>query len=364
MTAPESVTYELSHWPARSRDMLRWLLQQNGVDAIWQPASFSVPVSQQPLVDHLIASLSGNVTADPLPSASDAPVGAIPGVRLHHAATPVATAGWYTDPSQTGALRWWDGTQWTEHVAMRGGDRGWFPPRDDRTQSARGGGIALAGFVGGQVLSIALVLAAIVLGASSRSVVTLIVGELGLWAGLFGACKLAVRRYGSGSLRDLGLVGLRRGDVGIGTVAALVARVGTLILAVIVIILFSLHDFARDTSVTDEAGISTLGAIVVTLIAVVGAPFFEELYFRGLVQGVLTRRYGSRIAICLQSLAFGLVHYQIGMTADQAILTFTMIIPVGLLLGILRWRYERLGPGMFAHAAFNAIAVAITLAAR
>jgi membrane protease YdiL (CAAX protease family) len=355
------VTYELSHWPARSRDMLRWLLQQNGVDALWRPASFAVPVSEQPLVDHLIATLSGAGTS-PAPAPAPATTDAIPGIRLHQAAAPVAPAGWYTDPGQRFALRWWDGAQWTEHVSTRGVDRGWFPPPDDRSQSARGGGIALAGFIGGQVLSIALVLAAIGLGASSRSVVTLIVGELGLWAGLFGACKLAVRRYGSGSLRDLGLVRLRGADFGIGSLAALVARVGTLILAAIVVILFSLNDLARDTSVTDEAGISTLGAIVVTLIAVVGAPFFEELYFRGLVQGVLTRRYGSRVAIGLQSVAFGLVHYQIGMTGDQAILTFTMIIPVGLLLGILRWRYERLGPGMVAHAVFNAIAVAITLA--
>jgi membrane protease YdiL (CAAX protease family) len=361
VTAPESITYELSHWPARSRDMLRWLLQQNGVGATWQPASFSVPVSEQAQVDHLIATLSGAGNGA-LPTTGPAAGAAIPGVRLHQAAVPVAPAGWYADPAQQFALRWWDGTRWTEHVSAQRVYRGWFPPPDDRAQAARGGGIALVGFIGGQVLSIALVLAAIVLGASSRSVVTLIVGELGLWAGLFGACKLAVRRYGSGSLRDLGLVRLQGADFGIGSIAALVARVGTLILAAIVVILFSLHNLARDTSVTDEAGISTLGAVVVTLIAVVGAPFFEELYFRGLVQGVLTRRYGSRVAIGLQSVAFGLVHYQIGMTADQAVLTFTMIIPVGLLLGILRWRYERLGPGMVAHAVFNAIAVAVTLA--
>jgi membrane protease YdiL (CAAX protease family) len=80
------------------------------------------------------------------------------------------------------------------------------------------------------------------------------------------------------------------------------------------------------------------------------------------VQGVLTRRYGGRIAICAQAVAFGLVHYQIGMTRGQMILTFSMIIPVGFLLGCIRWRYQRLGPGMAAHAVFNAMAVAITLA--
>ena len=90
---------------------------------------------------------------------------------------------------------------------------------------------------------------------------------------------------------------------------------------------------------------STFGAIVLIVVVVFGAPFFEELFFRGLVQGVLTRRYGGRVAIVTQAVAFGFVHYQIGMTRGQVVLTLAMIIPVGFLLGCLRWRYERLGPG-------------------
>jgi len=31
--------------------------------------------------------------------------------------TPQIPAGWYTDPSGAAGLRWWDGTQWTEHVS-------------------------------------------------------------------------------------------------------------------------------------------------------------------------------------------------------------------------------------------------------
>jgi hypothetical protein len=37
----------------------------------------------------------------------------------------VAAPGWYEDPQAPGGKRWWDGTQWTEHVAVP--DRGPAP---------------------------------------------------------------------------------------------------------------------------------------------------------------------------------------------------------------------------------------------
>lgn len=33
---------------------------------------------------------------------------------------PVAPAGWFADASSRHQLRYWDGTQWTEHVADNG----------------------------------------------------------------------------------------------------------------------------------------------------------------------------------------------------------------------------------------------------
>jgi membrane protease YdiL (CAAX protease family) len=350
MTSPELVTYDVGHWPAIARDALRADLARAGVHAHWVSATFAVPGSERAAADAVVARANG--------SATEVVGGAAPGASG-------APPGWYSDPLHEALWRWWDGQQWTGYVGPQVvADRGWFPRRGDHEQVARGGGLALAGFLVGQVLSIGLALLAIALGASSRSVAPLLLGELGLWAGLFGACVLAVRRYGSGSLRDLGLFPLRAGDFGIGAIASIVARVTTIIIAVILVLVLGLDDLTRETSITDERGLSTVGAIVVALIVVIGAPFFEELFFRGLVQGVLTRRYGGRIAIATQAVAFACVHYQIGMTRDQAILTFSMILPVGFLLGCLRWRYQRLGPGIVTHAFFNAMAVAVLFATR
>ncbi|HVQ87118.1 MAG TPA: DUF2510 domain-containing protein, partial [Actinomycetes bacterium] len=30
---------------------------------------------------------------------------------------PVQPAGWFADPRGEASLRWWDGTQWTEHIS-------------------------------------------------------------------------------------------------------------------------------------------------------------------------------------------------------------------------------------------------------
>ena len=349
MTSPELVTYDLGHWPAVAREALRAELAHAGVHAHWVGATFAVSGSERAAADAVVAWANGSAAAQMTTSAMPGAAGAPP--------------GWYADPLREALWRWWDGQQWTGYVGPQAvAERGWFPRRGDHEQVARGGGLALAGFFVGQGLSIGLALLAIALGASTRSVAPLLLGELGLWAGLFGACTLAVRRYGSGRLSDLGLFRLRWGDAGIGALASIVARVATVIIALIIVVLLGLDDLTNETSITERSELSTLGAVVVALIVVVGAPFFEELFFRGLVQGVLTRRFGGRIAIVTQAVAFALVHYQIGMTRDQAILTFSMILPVGFLLGCLRWRYQRLGPGILTHAFFNAMAVAVLFA--
>ena len=199
------------------------------------------------------------------------------------------------------------------------------------------------------------------LGGSVHSLEALCAGQAALWVCLFGACKVAVKRHGSGSLRDLGLVPLSRGQVGAGLLIGLVTRFGAGALAVALTQLFP-QERLRDTAEpVIQLRDGVLPVLVVTLILVVGAPFFEELFFRGLVQGAFTNGFGARFALFAQAVCFGLVHFRVGMSASQAIITVVTIGATGLVLGSTRWHYEKLGPGMVAHALFNAVVVVVVV---
>jgi membrane protease YdiL (CAAX protease family) len=337
------VEYRLAGWPDDARARLAAALHTAGIPGQWSGTSVFVPVAERTRVDAVIASL------DASPAVVAAPAAAPP--------------GWYPDPLLMGPWRWWDGSAWGQVAPATTEERPWFPPRNDRAHGIQGGGLALVGFFGGELLGLGLALGLVALGVSRHSLLVLCVGQAGLWTGLFGACLLAVRRHGTGSLRDLGLSRITGRDFGIGLVASIVGRVATLAIAVVLfLVFFRGRSIAGNTSGLVLAHPSVLTMVIVGAIVVIGAPFFEELFFRGLVQGVLTRRSGAQVAILAQAGAFALVHYQIGMSLAQAILTWAMIGVMGVLLGCLRWRYERLAPGMVAHAAFNAMAIAILFA--
>lgn len=337
--SPTLVEYRLEAWPPAARESLESLLTAAAVPVEWRASSLLVPTEHRAAVRRSIALL------DPPPP-----------VPVDDRAPP----GWYVDPLGQQSWRWWDGHQWLADGAPGVVvDRPWVPEREDHEHAIRGGLLALLGFVAGIALSLGLSLTAVALGADEDSLVAICAGQAGLWSGLTGACLIAVHRSGSGSLRDLGLVRLRRQDFGVGAVAAIVMRVVCALVALVCILIFPIDSIRNTNSATTGVAPSVLAAIVIGLIVCIGAPFFEELFFRGLVQGVLTRRWGARIAIIAQAIGFALVHYRVGMTAELTLTTWAQIVVAGLVLGCLRWRYERLGPGMVAHGIFNAIAIAI-----
>ncbi len=92
-----------------------------------------------------------------------------------------------------------------------------------------------------------------------------------------------------------------------------------------------------------------LGGLAVTVFAVAVAPVLEEMFFRGLVQHPLERRWGPARAITLSAALFAIFHF------------LPWIFPLHLLLGIaFGWAVyatRSIWAGVILHAANNAAAV-------
>jgi membrane protease YdiL (CAAX protease family) len=105
-----------------------------------------------------------------------------------------------------------------------------------------------------------------------------------------------------------------------------------------------------------------LGFVIIAVMTVVGAPFFEELFFRGLVFRALARAFSPErlgpstartvavvAAIVVDGLLFSLAHWEL----EQ----FIGLAAFGMVLAFLSYRTGRLGMNMVAHASFNLVAV-------
>lgn len=82
----------------------------------------------------------------------------------------------------------------------------------------------------------------------------------------------------------------------------------------------------------------------------------EEILFRGLIAGVLIRRYGFATGNILQALTFFAPHLLL-LAVSTAIWPLLPVQPAaGWLLGLLRERSGSIGPSSLAHVAANLLA--------
>lgn len=86
--------------------------------------------------------------------------------------------------------------------------------------------------------------------------------------------------------------------------------------------------------------------IVLFLVVVVGAPFVEELVYRGFIQGGLQARLGSTWALIITAGWFTVVHLEP--------IEFPGLFAFAVVLGLCYRRTQRLGLSMVTHLAFNA----------
>ena len=176
-----------------------------------------------------------------------------------------------------------------------------------------------------------------------------LVAQIGLWLGYLGAPLWACFRKGTGRLADdFGLV-IRARDAVVGVPIGLVCQ---LVLVPLVYLPFRSFEAVKDLDdpakdLADKAHGPAF--LLLALLLVVAAPVIEELFFRGLLLRSLARRWGDTWALAGSAVVFGVVHF-------EAVQTPALIL-VGAVFGYLAIRYRRLGPGIFAHAAFNLVVV-------
>lgn len=218
-------------------------------------------------------------------------------------------------------------------------------------------GDAAAGFLAGLFLSIVCI--SVWVGVSGNDDTTLglfTAGIAGNWLGLGGAVFLASRRKGTGSLADDFGLRIEARDIVPGLAAGILSQLVLLpLLYIPVHLLFPRIDVAEKAKeVTDLAkggGIALVAACIVA-----GAPFIEELFFRGLLQRSVARRFGPKSAVAIAAVTFGLAHFQP--------VQLLGLVAFGVVLGVLAQRSGRLGPSLVAHMAFNATTVVILIATR
>jgi membrane protease YdiL (CAAX protease family) len=220
---------------------------------------------------------------------------------------------------------------------------------------ARAALVALPGAAAGIVLAgIGAAIGQAITG-SSTSALSDLLGEAGLWAAMLLTVLYVSRRFGTASLqRDFGLA-VKPKDPIWGVCAAISAFLA----AGLVLLVFSGSKFSgsNDQILTQQKG-HEAGIVIVTLIVALGAPFFEELFFRGFLRTALQARFGRHGAVWLQAVFFGLAHAGEAGTALGNVSVVLAMFSVGVILGYTAMLTGRLGAGMIAHCLFNLIAVA------
>ena len=114
--------------------------------------------------------------------------------------------------------------------------------------------------------------------------------------------------------------------------------------------IFRLTDVSSDDVSGDAQELvdaaSGAGIAVLVLVVCVGAPFAEELFFRGLLLRAVDKRWGIGTAFVASTLVFAATHFQ-G-------IQFPALVVFGAVVSFLVVRTGRLGTAILCHAGFNA----------
>lgn len=264
-------------------------------------------------------------------------------------AAPSATGGWYPDPYRQGSLRWFDGRQWTHHLARE----------DDRLPDVV---LPFSVWWKAVLYSLSFMVSATLMGlitdlAGAPAWLALVASIVVLFGGLVMTCAWMVDRHSELDFRTALGVRFRVVDLGWGALA----WVGVVVSNLIWIGIFALTDipFESNLSTDGEADSTNWWAVgVFAFAAVVVAPIVEELFFRGLLLRSLRAKLPAPAAIAVQAVIFGLYHLGpgVGVGAIGLVIVLTF---AGAIFGVVAHRTRRLGPSMVAHCILNSLAMTV-----
>ncbi len=168
---------------------------------------------------------------------------------------------------------------------------------------------------------------------------------------LYGALYLALRlvfmvRHNKPVFRSLGWrrSGINLVAMGIGGVA----------LAFILSLLASALHTPKIPTPFDKLTSTPFELVVFGVMAVGIAPVFEELFFRGFIQPLLSRTFGAIAGILLTAMLFGSLHlFEYAYAWQYAV----FISLAGAVFGWLRLRTNSIIPSTVMHGCFNAVSV-------
>lgn len=269
------------------------------------------------------------------------------------AATPPA---WYPDPWQWWAFRWWDGSQWTGHTYEPPILEAPAPPGPIPTFPL------YTGLVGVAILAASLLIQKFVLPEVLSwlpVVLYVVIATAFVYLPSFFWCLYVARRYASGRiLHDLGLK-IRGADLGWGALTWLAVIMGNV--ALMLIIQAIGIPFTSNVGGADGLeGRDRSLFLIAAMSAVVAAPFFEELLFRGLVLRSLRSRIPTVAALIIQGILFGFAHADPSFGAGNAGLLIVLSW-AGIALGFVAHKLRRNGASMVAHTIMNGIVMLVLL---
>ena len=183
--------------------------------------------------------------------------------------------------------------------------------------------------------------------------------SVGLWIGFLALPLLWSLRHG-GPIHLLGLrarwVDLPLGlAVGLGS-TAIAAGVSALTLTT-----GQQDDLEGKARATVDRAHGPAAAVLLMVVLCVLTPLAEEVFFRGLLFRSLHRVASLALAVPVAGLVFGLVHFDgKPVSAGVVAVQLGLLALFGMALCALTQATGRLGAGIIAHAAFNAVTV-ITL---